>query len=348
MALTAIGQVATPMRAAGLLSLALCMAVAALRHWPGRRARVPQATRGPALICGLSAGGALSLAWMWHSPAAAYGAAIAFGALLGILRGVARRPGYGGAGADDRNGRAPPACAIGGAALACLIWPNPPIEPGWPTLLLLPLMAYVAAGASRGTGRGENDAEKVKADHPSPLGGAAAVAGKWTWFCARAVWLPMMAMPAMAQWCAAGAVPPGWTIPLHLTAMLMPAALVRLFRITPRSPAWAAIPMLAGVPLAWLSPGIQGLMTISLLHMTALSFVWAHDRGRQQQHIRHGDRLLHAVAAACMLALLGFAIEHIGQWALLLAHFVLGLIGGTVWLVASARAIVLPDRALRA
>jgi hypothetical protein len=95
----------------------------------------------------------------------------------------------------------------------------------------------------------------------------------WPAFGARWAMLPMMAALAVqSDWCASIGVSPTLGIALHLAAMLVPAALLR---VSPplrafQSPLWIAAFMAAGVAALPLVPGVRGWMVMSLLH----AFAW--------------------------------------------------------------------------
>ncbi|RTL46759.1 MAG: hypothetical protein EKK53_02215 [Burkholderiales bacterium] len=88
----------------------------------------------------------------------------------------------------------------------------------------------------------------------------------WPKFCARCAMLPMMAtLVLMGQWCSASGLAPWQTIALHLSAMLLPALLLR----SRGSPVLIASAMGMGMALLLVLQGIKGLMALSLCQSIA-------------------------------------------------------------------------------
>jgi len=142
--------------------------------------------------------------------------------------------------------------------------------------------------------------------------------------------LPMMAsLPVMADWCGALRWPAALGTALHLGAMLVPAACLRV-TVPPRRPAVAVGLVLALGGAALPAAGLSGLMAASLLHGVAWSLAWSAMLRRSAGAIPKGRAQAPAVAAALTAAAvlaLGLAIDRYGPGALVGVHALLAVFG---------------------
>jgi hypothetical protein len=162
-------------------------------------------------------------------------------------------------------------------------------------------------------------------------------AAQWPLQAAALAMLPMMAMlPLMGEWCAGPGRTPAAVALLHLAAMVLPALALQavLRRMGPRALRAAVVALLAaGSAVVAMQPGVQGLMSASLLHAAAWGLAWAgpmlaRDAGAAASPTPlpgpAAAPLVQAGLAAAAVLALGAAADAMGPDALLAVHLALG------------------------
>ena len=149
----------------------------------------------------------------------------------------------------------------------------------------------------------------------------------WPAFCARCAMLPMMATLAlMAQWCGGFGLAPWQSVLLHLSAMVLPALLIRRFGWAIRRAVWITSAMALGLALLYLLPGLRGLMALSLCQSAAWGVAWLEPASRTPAGAdRARPHWSFALIPALAALALGFAIDDAGPAALEAVQAALGL-----------------------
>jgi hypothetical protein len=164
---------------------------------------------------------------------------------------------------------------------------------------------------------------------------------QWPTLLAGLAMLPMMAaLPLMAEWCRAHAVPPQALVLLHLAAMFGPVLVLR--QVLPRwslrtlSTVCAAL-LAGGAAIAVWSAAPFDMLGLALTHGAAWGLAWGGQLWAPARRGQQGASPLRAAAGYAALTLaFGVLIEQVGPRSVVDVHAALGLVAALAWLVSSA------------
>lgn len=164
---------------------------------------------------------------------------------------------------------------------------------------------------------------------------------QWPTLLAGLAMLPMMAaLPLMAEWCRAQAVPPQALVLLHLAAMFGPVLVLRqvLARWSIRTLSTVCAALLAGgAAIAVWSAAPFDMLGLALTHGAAWGLAWGGQLWAPARRGRQGTSPLRAAAGYAVLTLaFGVLVEQIGPRGVVDVHAALGLVAALAWLVGSA------------
>jgi hypothetical protein len=174
-------------------------------------------------------------------------------------------------------------------------------------------------------------------------------AAHWPTLLAGLAMLPMMAaLPWMAAWCRAQAVPPQAMVLLHLAAMFGPAWLFRraIASWSPRRLAAVCALLLAGgaAIVAWGSAPYD-LLGLALAHGAAWGLAWGGQLWAPARRGQQGTSPLRAAAGYAVLTLLfGVVVDQFGPHGVAAIHAALGIVAAGAWLITSLSPSPLPHR----
>jgi len=166
-------------------------------------------------------------------------------------------------------------------------------------------------------------------------------AAQWPTLLAGLAMLPMMAaLPWMAAWCRAHAVPPQAMVLLHLAAMFVPVLLLRrtIAAWSPRrlSAVCAALLALGAAVVAWAAPPYD-LLGLALAHGAAWGLAWGGQLWAPARRGEQGASPLRAAAGYAVLTLLfGFVVARFGAPGVAAVHGALGIGAAAAWLLSSS------------
>ncbi|HEX6017842.1 MAG TPA: hypothetical protein VFZ28_07065 [Burkholderiaceae bacterium] len=175
---------------------------------------------------------------------------------------------------------------------------------------------------------------------------------QWPTLLAGLAMLPMMAaLPWMAAWCRAQAVPPEAMVLLHLAAMFGPPWLLRA-TIASWSPrrlsALCALLLAAGAALAAWAAAPYDLLGLALAHGTAWGIAWGGQLWAPARRGQQGTSPLRAAAGYAVLTLaFGLVVERFGAHGVAAVHAALGVVAAVAWLFSSAARVFAPDAVAR-
>ena len=165
---------------------------------------------------------------------------------------------------------------------------------------------------------------------------------QWPTLLAGLAMLPMMAaLPLMADWCRAQAVPPQAMVALHLAAMFGPVLLLR--RAIGAWPLWRLSAVCAGLLaagaaiVAW-AAAPWDLLGLALTHGAAWGLAWGGQLWAPARRGQQGTSPLRAAAGYAVLTLaVGVVVDLFGARGLHGVHALLGLTAALAWLATLAR-----------
>jgi hypothetical protein len=175
---------------------------------------------------------------------------------------------------------------------------------------------------------------------------------QWPTLLAGLAMLPMMAaLPWMAAWCRAQAVPPQAMVLLHLAAMFGPVLLLRssidswsLRRLS----AVCALLLAAGAAVVAWAPAPLDLLGLALAHGAAWGVAWGGQLWAPARRGQQGASPLRAALGYALLTLLfGVVVEQFGARGVAAAHALLGLTAAAAWLFSSTARAFAPDATAR-
>jgi len=172
---------------------------------------------------------------------------------------------------------------------------------------------------------------------------------QWPTLLAGLAMLPMMAaLPWMAAWCRAQAVPPQAMVLLHLAAMFGPVLLWRrsIGSWSPRrlSALCALLLALGAAVVAWATAPYD-LLGLALAHGAAWGIAWGGQLWAPARRGQQGASPLRAALGYALLTLLfGVVVEQFGARGVAAVHALLGLSAAAAWLVSLVGAGPLPSR----
>jgi hypothetical protein len=164
---------------------------------------------------------------------------------------------------------------------------------------------------------------------------------QWPTLIAGLVMLPMMAaLPLMAEWCRAESVLPQTMVLWHLSAMFVPALVLRrwIARWSLRTLASAcAVLLAAGAALALWAASPANLLGVSIAQGAAWGIAWCGQLWAPERRGRRGASPLAASIGYAVLTLaFGVLVEHTGARGVVLMHALLGFAAALAWLLADA------------
>lgn len=318
----------------------------------GLGAAAAWATRGslrPAAQCAaLGAGAAATMAGLWWTPHAGGWSALllalaGWASLTALASGVVRS-----LRTRQRAAPTPPILpATLGAAAAAMVLGDIGDLPG----LAVRLSAFVAAvslalfllqaRAGAATARQGCRAGLFDCSLPSWPAGAWRDVLQWPTLIAGLVMLPMMAaLPLMAEWCRAQSVHPQAMVLLHLSAMFVPALVLRrwIARWSVRTLASACAALLAlGAAVALWAASPANLLGVSVAQGAAWGIAWCGQLWAPERRGRRGaSPLVAAIGYAALTLAFGVLVEHAGARGVVLMHVILGFAAAAAWLLADA------------
>lgn len=322
-----LGHLRLPLWAGGLAPIALWLAAAGFTLHFGRSVLLSaEHLREVVAVAGFASAAALAWAGNGGGAVAIAVASISWGILLVAASRTVRTMR-----AHTHHLPPPVVPAVAGATLAWLVAGDTTAGPTLGTTLWLVATAALLAALlpPRGAGRGCR----------AGLFDCALPVGAWThwrdpeaWTAQSARWamLPMMAsLAVMTQWCGND-----WGLTasqaggLHLCAMLLPPLALHLLHVRLKTDAGAAVAMIAGLAIAYLVPGLQGLMAASMCHSLAWGLVWfARISGPSAPCTSTAaSTWTGALMPSCCALALGLAIAANGPTALSWVHIGLGML----------------------
>jgi len=164
---------------------------------------------------------------------------------------------------------------------------------------------------------------------------------QWPTLLAGLAMLPMMAsLPLMAAWCRAEAIAPESMVLLHLSAMFVPALLLRRV-LRERSAALLATVCVAllvtGAAFVLLAPSPFDLLGLAATHGAAWSLAWGGQLWDPARRGRKGTSPLAAAAGYALLTLgFGWFVERDGLAGLAAVHVALALAAAIGWIAGVA------------
>lgn len=164
---------------------------------------------------------------------------------------------------------------------------------------------------------------------------------QWPTLIAGLVMLPMMAaLPLMAEWCRAESVQPQTMVLWHLSAMFIPALVLRRWiagwsvRVLASA---CAVLLAAGAVLALWAASPANLLGVSVAQGAAWGIAWC---GQLWAPARRGQRgaspLVASIGYAALTLAFGVLVEHTGAHGVVLMHASLGFAAALAWLLADA------------
>jgi hypothetical protein len=205
------------------------------------------------------------------------------------------------------------------------------------SLALFLLQARVGAGAARQGCR----AGLFDCSLPSWPAGAWRDILQWPTLIAGLVMLPMMAaLPLMSEWCRLDSVQPQTMVLWHLSAMFLPALVLRrwIARWSTRtlSSACAALLALGAAAALWAASPFN-LLGLSVAQGAAWGIAWCGQLWAPQRRGRQGaSPLLASLGYAALTIAFGVLVEHAGARGVILMHATLGFTAALAWLFADA------------
>jgi hypothetical protein len=165
---------------------------------------------------------------------------------------------------------------------------------------------------------------------------------QWPTLLAGLAMLPMMAaLPLMADWCRAQAVPPQAMVALHLGAMFGPVLLLR--RAIGRWSLWrlsavcACLLAAGAAAVAWASAPWD-LLGLALAHGAAWGLAWGGQLWAPARRGQQGTSPLRAATGYALLTLaVGVLLELFGARGLHAVHALLGVTAAAAWLLTLVR-----------
>ncbi|HSB21882.1 MAG TPA: hypothetical protein VLE94_02110 [Burkholderiaceae bacterium] len=182
--------------------------------------------------------------------------------------------------------------------------------------------------------------------------GAWREAAQWPTLLAGLAMLPMMAaLPWMAAWCRAQAVPSQTMVLLHLAAMFGPVLLLRRtissWSLRRLSAACAALLALGAAIVTWAATPYD-LLGLALTHGAAWGIAWGGQLWAPARRGQQGTSPLRAAAGYAVLTLaFGVVVERFGAHGVAAVHAALGMFAAAAWLFSSAARAAAPDAAAR-
>ncbi len=271
-------------------------------------------------------------------------ALMAWAALTALASGVVRQLRL----AQAQRPQPPVGAAALGAAFAALALADPAdVQRLGPRLALLLLAAALLLAWLQPADRPGAAASRCRAglfdcSLPAWPAGAWRELQQWPVLMAGLAMLPMMAaLPLMAEWCRADALPAPAMVALHFVAMFAPALLLRrglacwsartlAAACTAALVAGAACALWAPPPLALLGPAFAQGLAWSLAWAGQL---WAPDR----RGARGASPLRAAIGYALLTLAFGAAIEFAGRPAFGATHAALGVVALLAFVTTSLR-----------
>jgi len=164
---------------------------------------------------------------------------------------------------------------------------------------------------------------------------------QWPTLIAGLVMLPMMAaLPLMAEWCRAESVHPQVMVLLHLSAMFVPALVLRrwIARWSVRTLASACAALLAlGAAVALWAASPANLLGVSVAQGAAWGIAWCGQLWAPERRGRRGaSPLVASIGYAALTLAFGVLVEHAGARGVVLMHAILGFAAALAWLLADA------------
>lgn len=164
---------------------------------------------------------------------------------------------------------------------------------------------------------------------------------QWPMLLAGLAMLPMMAaLPLMAEWCRAQAVPPQALVLLHLAAMFGPVLVLRqvLARWSLRTLSTVCAALLAGgAAIAVWAMAPFDMLGLAVTHGAAWGLAWGGQLWAPARRGQQGTSPLRAAAGYAVLTLaFGVLVEQVGPRGVVDVHAALGLVAAVAWLVSSA------------
>jgi len=205
------------------------------------------------------------------------------------------------------------------------------------SLALFLLQARVSAGVARQGCR----AGLFDCSLPSWPAGAWRDVLQWPTLIAGLVMLPMMAgLPLMAEWCRVEAVQPQTMVLWHLSAMFLPALVLRRWvaRWSTRflSSACAALLALGAAAALWMASPFN-LLGLSVAQGAAWGIAWCGQLWAPQRRGRQGTSpLVASLGYAVLTVAFGVLVEYAGPRGVVLMHASLGFAAALAWLYADA------------
>ena len=175
---------------------------------------------------------------------------------------------------------------------------------------------------------------------------------QWPTLLAGLAMLPMMAaLPLMADWCRAQAVPPQAMVALHLAAMFGPVLLLRRaigrWSLRRLSAVCAALLAAGAAIVAW-ADAPWDLLGLALAHGAAWGLAWGGQLWAPARRGQQGTSPLRAAAGYALLTLaVGVVVELFGARGLHGVHALLGLAAALAWLTTFARTRAIDPDATR-
>jgi hypothetical protein len=166
-------------------------------------------------------------------------------------------------------------------------------------------------------------------------------ARQWPTLLAGLAMLPMMAaLPLMAAWCRAQALPPQTMVALHFAAMFVPALLLRrsvahwpLRRLS----ALCATCLGAGAVAVLWAPAPWNWLGLAIAHGAAWGLAWAGQLWAPERRARQGSSPLRSAIGYALLTLaFGVVVERFGAGGITAAHALLGLAAVLAWIFGAA------------
>jgi hypothetical protein len=287
--------------------------------------------------------------------AALWAALLGWAALSALASGVVR-----GLRLAQRVAPAPPSAAAGaGALVAGLVLGD--ISDATALALRLGVLVIALALVLVALQRGASAAPRspgcraglFDCSLPAWPAGAWRDASQWPALLAGLAMLPMMAaLPWMAAWCRAQAVPPEAMVLLHLAAMFGPVWLLRAsiatWSMQRLAAICAALLALGGVLAVW-APAPHDLIGLALTHGAAWGLAWGGQLWAPARRGQQGTSPLRAAAGYALLTLaFGAVVERFGMAGVVTVHAALGAaaLAAGLAIAASARFFA-PDGSAR-
>jgi len=205
------------------------------------------------------------------------------------------------------------------------------------SVALFLLQARASAGATRQGCR----AGLFDCSLPSWPAGAWRDLMQWPTLMAGLVMLPTMAaLPLMAEWCRADSVAPETMVLWHLSAMFVPALVLRrwIAQWPARTLASACAALLAlGAATALWAASPFNLLGVSVAQGAAWGIAWCGQLWAPERRGRQGTSPLYAAAGYAVLTLaFGVLVDHAGARGVVLMHAFFGIAAVLAWLGADA------------